>query len=248
MIFYLICGIVVLVFSTILAMAGMGAAFIFIPIFYWLGLPLNVAIPTGLFLNGLSLSAASFKNIVHKRVQYDLAVPIAIASFMIAPLGAYSSKYIDRHILMSLFAMFLLFSGCMILFYTPKASKKIFSKSKQIKYGVVIGSFVGFISGLLGVGGGSLISPILLYLGNKPKKIAIITAFVVPLSSFSGFITYLAMGDINFYLLLITGSASIVGGLLGNWFMNEKLHPSQVKKIIGVIILVIAIKIIYGLL
>ena len=38
---YLICGLVVLFFSTIMSIAGLGAAFIFVPLFYWLGIPLG---------------------------------------------------------------------------------------------------------------------------------------------------------------------------------------------------------------
>jgi uncharacterized membrane protein YfcA len=244
----IICGLIVLIFTTILAMAGIGAAFIFIPIFFWLGIPLEVAIPTGLFLNGLGLTAASIKNIKNKLVPFKIAVPIAIVSLITAPFGAYSSKYIDRSIILWLFAFFLIFSGCMILFYTPKHEKKTEHSKKDAFTGIGIGGFVGYLSGLLGVGGGGIISPTLIYLGHKPKKVAAATAFIVPFSSYSGFITYLNMGHVQTPFLIITGIGAILGSLIGTWLMNDKLKSDQVKLIIGIVIIAVALKIIYGLL
>lgn len=203
----IICGNITLVFSAVLAMAGMGAAFIFIPIFYWLGIPLNVAIPTGLFLNGVGLTAASLGNIRKRLVPFSLALPIALVSLAMAPLGAYSSRFVDRPVLLGFFAAFLVFSGCMILFYK--------TKGKAIASGLGIGALAGYVSGLLGVGGGGLISPALIYLGHEAKKVAAATAFIVPFSSYAGFFTYLAMGHIRLPLLVITGIGAVLGGLLG---------------------------------
>ena len=228
-------------------MAGMGAAFIFIPIFYWLGIPLDVAIPTGLFLNAVSLTAASLRNASRKIVPYGLALPIAGISLLIAPLGAYSSRYVDRPILLALFAGFLIFSSLMILFYSPKTAARKFTKKQELASGMGIGALAGYISGLLGVGGGGLISPILIYLGHDAKKVAAVTAFVVPFSSYAGFITYLAMGHVRLPLLVITAFSAIAGGLLGTWLMNEKLRSRQVRRAIGIIILAVAMKIIIGL-
>ncbi|MSP13472.1 MAG: hypothetical protein EXR62_11020 [Chloroflexi bacterium] len=48
---YLISAVLVFVFSGLLAMAGLGAAFLFVPLFYYLGMPLAEATPTALLLN-----------------------------------------------------------------------------------------------------------------------------------------------------------------------------------------------------
>ena len=244
----IICGLVVLVFSAILAMAGMGAAFIFIPFFFWLGIPLEVAIPTGLFVNGLGLTAVSVRNIRKKLVPFHLAIPIAAISLLLAPVGAYTSKYFDRATLLWLFTAFLIFAAFMILFYKPKCKPVSGNQRKNIATGLVTGAFAGFISGLLGVGGGGLISPVLVCQGHGAKKVAAATAFIVPFSSYTGFFTYLAMGHVQMPLLFITGVSAVLGALVGTWFMNEKMKTAHVKKTIGVVILIIAAKILYGLL
>jgi uncharacterized membrane protein YfcA len=65
-----------------------------------------------------------------------------------------------------------------------------------------------FVSGLLGVGGGGIISPLMVMLGFNPKKTAVITAFVIPFSSLTGFAAYLAMGHFNALLVIPVGLAA----------------------------------------
>jgi len=90
----------------------------------------------------------------------------------------------------------------MFLFHKKK-EQDIYREDRPYVALSLIGAFAGLLSGLLGIGGGGIISPLMLMLGFNPKKIAAITAFVVPFSSFSGFLTYWAMGSINWKLVLI---------------------------------------------
>ena len=98
---------------------------------------------------------------------------------------------------------------------------------------------------MLGIGGGGIISPLMLIIGFNPKKITAITAFVVPFSSFSGFLTYWALGDINWHILIIASVAGIAGATLGTMFMQKKLNPNTVKKILAIILLIMAVKLIF---
>lgn len=56
---YIVTAVSVFFFSGLLAMAGLGAAFIFVPLFYYLGVPLAEAVPTALLLNLVSLTFAT---------------------------------------------------------------------------------------------------------------------------------------------------------------------------------------------
>ncbi|RLD46035.1 MAG: hypothetical protein DRI94_15195 [Bacteroidetes bacterium] len=82
----------------------------------------------------------------------------------------------------------------------------------------------------------------MLMLGFNPKKIAAITAFVVPFSSFSGFLTYWSMGSVDWKLLIIASVTGFAGATLGTMFMQKKLNPKSVKKILAIILLLMAIK------
>ena len=84
-------------------------------------------------------------------------------------------------------------------------------------------------------------------LGMNPKKIAAITAFVVPFSSFSGFITYWAMGSVDWRILSIASIAGVAGASLGTAVMQRNLSAASVKKILAVILLIMAVKLIFKL-
>lgn len=56
---YLGVTVIVFVLAGVMSMAGVGAAFLFVPVFYWLGIPLGIASSTALLLNVVSLSSAS---------------------------------------------------------------------------------------------------------------------------------------------------------------------------------------------
>jgi len=145
---------------------------------------------------------------------------------------------------------FLLFASSMMFFYRPKEKKQKeaeSSRTKQIGYGIFVGAFAGFMAGLLGVGGGNFILPMLIYLGFNPKKASATTAFIVIFSSFSGFLGHASLGHINIPLLAFATIGSVLGALLGSWLMVEKLKPKQVKLIIGTVLLCIALKMIWSL-
>jgi len=238
--------VISLVASFIFALGGVGAAIILIPILVSLGIPISTAKPVGLFFNTVSLTGASISNIKNRRLDFKVGIPIIVSSFLFAIAGAYFSKFISETIILSLFILFLLFSGFMFLFH-KKSEKDNYRNNTPILSLSVVGAFAGLISGMLGIGGGGIISPLMLMLGYNPKKITAITAFVVPFSSFSGFLTYWAMGRINWSILLIASVAGIVGATLGTAYMHKKLNPKVVKKILAVILLFMAGKLLINI-
>ena len=227
----------------VFALGGVGAAIIIIPILVSFGIPITVAKPVGLFYNTVSLTGASISNIKQKRLDFRIGIPIIVFSFLFAAVGAYMSKYISKEIVMWLFIAFLVFSGLMFLLFKGKKADT-FREDRPYLALSGIGIFAGFLSGLLGIGGGGVISPLMLMLGFNPKKTAAITAFVVPFSSFSGFLTYWSMGNIDWNLLIWVSLAGIAGAMLGTMFMQKKMNPKAVKKLLAVILLGMAVKMI----
>lgn len=233
-----------LVAAFIFALGGIGAAIILIPIMVWMGIPITTAKPVGLFYNTVSLAGASISNIKNKLLDFKTGIPIIVFSFLFAAVGAYSSKFVSQKIVLLIFIAFLIFSGFMFLFFKKK-SMETYREDRPVLKLSLIGIGAGFLSGLLGIGGGGIISPLMLMMGFNPKKIAAITAFVVPFSAFSGFVTYWMMGAINWKLLLIVSTGGIIGATLGTIFMQNKLDPKVVKKILAVILLLMAAKMIF---
>jgi uncharacterized membrane protein YfcA len=244
---FAIAGAITLVFTALLTIAGVGAAFILIPVFISLGIDLHIAMATALLLNSIAMIFASHRFVRKKLILWRIALPILIVATVLAPVGAYVSKGLDRNLLLWLFVGFLLFAASMMLFYQSKQKQEESSETRQITYGVSVGAFAGFFGGLLGVGGGNFIVPVLVWLGIEPKKASATTSFIVIFSSFSGFIGHASLGNIRIPLLAFTALGSVLGALLGSWLMTEKLKPRQVKLTIGIVLLFIAVKMIWNL-
>jgi uncharacterized membrane protein YfcA len=244
----LIASLLVFLFTTVLTIAGVGAAFIVIPTFYWLGVPLTEAMAIGLLLNAISMTFASANYIRYKLVLFRTAVPIILLAVVFSPLGAWSTRFFPKNVLILLFVLFLVFAATMMLFYKPKKKEEgQASSGKELRTGIGLGIGAGYLGGLLGVGGGNFIVPALVWLGIDPKKASATTAFIVVFASLSGFFGHAAMGSVNWNLLAFAAVGSIAGALLGSWLMHKKLEAGQVKKIIGIVLYAIAAKMAWGL-
>jgi hypothetical protein len=87
MLLYLVGGVAVFAGSGVMAMAGLGAAFLFVPLFYYLGVPLAEATSTALLLNAVSLSAATVAYARGGLVDWRAGIPVLIAAVLLAPSG-----------------------------------------------------------------------------------------------------------------------------------------------------------------
>lgn len=243
----IVAGVVTLGFTTLLTIAGVGAAFILIPMFISLGIDIHEAMSTALLLNAVAMSFASVRYVKNRLVVWDVAIPILVVASILSPVGAWISGGMNREMLLWLFVGFLLFAASMMLFYESKQKEFTASRSGLLLYGGSVGAFAGFLGGLLGVGGGNIIVPVLVWLGFDPKKASATTSFIVIFSSISGFMGHASFSHINWTLLGITTVGSAVGALAGSWLMTEKLRRGQVKLVIGLVLFGIAAKMIFDL-
>jgi len=247
MVTLILATVFVFVFTTILTIAGVGAAFILIPVFLTLGIPLLTAMSTALLLNAVAMVFASISYAKEKLIVFKTALPILIVATILSPLGARTAEHLPKTVLLWMFVGFLIFAGSMMLFYKAKEREVETDTKKLVGYGLGVGSLAGYLGGLLGVGGGNFIVPVLVWLGFNPKKAAATTAFIVIFSSFSGFLGHVSLGNIDIKLLLFCATGSIAGALFGAYLMKRKLSGKQVKIAIGLILYLIALKMIWDL-
>ncbi|WP_408626231.1 sulfite exporter TauE/SafE family protein [Athalassotoga saccharophila] len=132
---------------------------VLVPIIFYFGFPLEEAKPLGLFISGISLIAATILNIKNKRIDFKMGIPIIIATPLFAFLGALSTKFIPDKTVLIFFTIFLIIAALFLIF-SKSNNKEEDSYRKQIHIItlIIIGALVGFISGLLGIGGGILFS------------------------------------------------------------------------------------------
>lgn len=230
-------------FSMLFALGGIGSAVALVPVLHWYGLSLEIAKPIGLLVNTLSMTGASVHNIKNRRVDFRLGIPIIISSSLLAPLGAWISTIISTRIVLFIFIGFLLFSSLMLLFFKAgRYTTNQYREDRPILAPTIIGGAAGLLSGLLGVGGGGLIAPLMIIQGFNPKKVAAITALVVPFSSIIAFAAYAMMGTINWAILIPAATAAAVGGFIGTHIMHRHLAPAMVKKFLGLVLIGLAVK------
>ncbi|GAB6044470.1 sulfite exporter TauE/SafE family protein [Caminibacter profundus] len=240
--FYVEVFFITLLLSTFFAMGGVGSAVALVPILHFLGIGFNLSKSIGVFVNTTTTITATIMNIKRKTLDVKFALPLAVTLALFAPIGAYLSKFIPEIYVKGLFFMFLIFSGSMLLF-GKKEQKFHYDKTWIL---IVLGMCVGIISGLLGIGGGSLLMPILIILRFSPKKLAVAMSFVIPFSTFTAFLTYLSIVKIDWNLLFVVALAAMLGGFIGNYIMHFHLNQSHIKKIIGVMLYLIAIKMLFS--
>lgn len=244
LIHYGIYFLVTLLLSTVFAMGGVGSAIALVPVFSLMGMPLNLAKTIGLFINSTSTITASVMNFFRGVLDFRFALPLVISILLATPIGAMLSRYVPVAIVEWILVGFLLISA-FLLIVTRREAKVVYDK---IWVMLLLGGFVGIISGLIGVGGGTPMLAVLVLLGFDAKKAAYAVSFVIPFSSLGGFATYLSFVHMDWVLLAVVGVAAMIGGYLGDRIMHYRLSPAQVKKIIAFLLIILAVQMMWKLL
>ncbi len=244
----IIVGIIILAASFLFAMLGLGGGMVYVPALNWAGYDLvTVALPLGLLLNGLNTSLALIQFGRKKLVDWKGGIFMALSALVASPIGALTSKHVNQADLKLIFAAAVLFAAIRMLRQANKEEpKEKASLKKRIIWGVAVGLSIGFLGGMLGIGGGFVFAPVLMALGYKTKEAAATTAFVVTFSSFSGYLGHVADGDMNWTLTIILIIAVIIGSQFGARFMSNRAKPKMVKKIYAIVLILIAIKFSWG--
>jgi uncharacterized membrane protein YfcA len=245
---YVISAALVFVFSGLLAMAGLGAAFLFVPLFYYLGVPLAEATPTALLLNVVSLLLATINYWRGKLINWRVGIPVLITAVVLSPIGARLTASVNTTLLLAMFSGFLVFAGFMMLFYQAKVRQQALGRPLEVTAGACIGGVAGFLGGLLGVGGGNFILPVLNWLGLDAKVAAGTTAMVVVFSSLSGFLAHATMSGLDPWFVGTMAVMAAGGSIVGSQLMKTKISSSQLKRIVGILLFFIAAKMIFDLL
>jgi uncharacterized membrane protein YfcA len=118
--------------------------------------------------------------------------------------------------------------------------------TKKVAGGIVIGACIGLMGGLLGIGGGVFVVPLLIYVLKTPTKIAAASStFIGCFSSLTGFLGYASMGQIDWRFILPAAVASFAGGMAGARIMSSRLKGKSIRVIFSVILFILCIKLLH---
>jgi uncharacterized membrane protein YfcA len=237
-----VLGLVLLV-AFIFSMLGLGGAQVYAPAFYWLGLDLRTqAVPLALWVSFSSQSAAAVSYWRHGLVQFQAGLPIIGGLILFAPLGALLSHRTPERVILFLFATITMAALVQILVgWRPGGRRR--SRLTLIIIGIVGGSAIGFLCGMVGRGGGSLIVPMLLLLGFDPKRAAATSSFGACFSSLAGFMGHVGTAGLRVEPLSFAAVTlcAIAAALAGSRAMARRLDSRRVKCFFAVVLLGIAL-------
>jgi uncharacterized membrane protein YfcA len=249
---FLAAVVSVFLVSIIFSMFGQGGGSLYTPILVLLGYATLIAVSTSLVLN--LITAASAAVVYYRSRLIDLKVSVAFIPGICAGslLGGALGNFVDPTLLLWLFVVFLFGAGARMI-YT------IWEKGAETEtcpagfswqmYAVIVAfSFgVGVLSGLLGVGGGIVIVPFLIFICRYPTKNSAGTvAFIVIFSSLFGVIGHSAFGTLDLVLIVAGSIAVFVGASLGAR-VTVRLKSQWIKVGFGFIMWVFAVQLILKL-
>ncbi|NOX19307.1 MAG: sulfite exporter TauE/SafE family protein [Chlorobi bacterium] len=246
----MLISVIIFAASFLFAMLGLGGGMIYVPVLKWAGFSVKeVAIPLGLLLNGLNTLLALIPYTKKKLVDWKGGMAMAVAALVFAPIGAYAAQFVPVKTLLLFFAVAVFGAAVRMVFFakSPEPEEMMPLKKRSV-IGSGVGAFAGFMGGMLGLGGGFIIAPILMWMGYKTKQAAATTAFVVTFSSFSGYLGHMAEGHFNWTLTIMVVIAVVIGSQLGGMFMSGKAKPKWVKSLYAVVLFAVAVKILLGVL
>lgn len=248
---YALAGLLTFPITIALTIAGVGAAFVLIPVYTSLGIDLHQAMAVALLLNALAMISASIRFARKKLILWRISIPLIVSTVIGAPIGVRLGYGIDNTILRIIFIGFLVFAAVMMFFFrsdkhNPDGTLEL-SLGRSVLAGMA-GLGIGVLAGLIGVGGGNIILPLLIALGIKPKQAVGTTAVVVVFSSLSGFLGHAGVGTLDGLLIVVTAAASIIGAIVGSWLVTDKLNPETIKRVLSVILIGVATKMIINFL
>ena len=231
----------------ILTMVGLGGGLIFSPLFVIFGFAKFDAASASLFLNLVAAASAAYTYSRKKMVDFPLSIPLIISTAMAAPFGSYFNVRIDPKPFLIILAIVLALAGCrMLISPAGEVETRSMKTSKKLISGTIIGVVIGLMSGLLGIGGGVFIVPLLIYVIKTPTKIAAASStFIVCFSSLTGFLGYASMARINWMFILPAAVASFAGGQAGARLMSSGLKGKNIRVIFSVILFLLCIKLLY---
>lgn len=254
-----------LVAGTIGSLLGLGGGVIIVPVLLFLSnissdfqhLTPAVVVGTSLILVILTACSSTISYAKKKRVDFHSGWIFFLGCGPGAILGAYLTKFFDTDQFFLFFGIFLLFVTLMLFLKNrlPKlsmhldvvrtltdASGKTYTFGYHRWLALSVSFFIGMISGLFGVGGGSLFVPLMVVVFQYAPHIATATSmFTILLTSIVGSITHIWQGNIDWYAVFCLAPGAWIGGKWGAW-ISSKLTGKGLLNVLRIGFLMVAFR------
>ncbi|WP_238324754.1 sulfite exporter TauE/SafE family protein [Paenarthrobacter aurescens] len=218
----------------LLGLVGGGGSILAVPaLVYGVGMPLTAAIPSSLLVVGAS-SAVALLPRLRQGLNWTLALIIGATGGITAYAGTLVNRMLDQRTLLVVFAAIMILAGIRMFMPTKSSTGSCYNAGRSVRWrrclpkALATGVVVGFLTGLLGVGGGFLIVPALTLVLGLPMALAVGTSLaIIVINSMGGFISHLGNIDVdwkNTVVFTVTAmAASLLAGRLGRSLPDKAL-------------------------
>ena len=235
----ILLAILFLVTAILYSSVGFGGGTTYIALLLIWGVPYFIFPVIALLCNIIVVSGNCFNYIRAGNLNLRLLLPYLIGSIPLSYVGG--SLPLDKKIFEILLFLVLITAGTFLLlnFKSYDEKKKIY-KEISLPISILIGGILGFISGVVGIGGGVFLSPILFLLNaGRAKHIITAASVFILVNSIFGIIGQLTKNYVlieiqNYWHLLI---AVLIGGQIGN-FLNLKMLPIKFLALITALLVI----------
>ena len=245
----IILSILFFVTAILYSSVGFGGGSTYLALLLISGVPYFIFPMLALSCNIIVVSGNCFNYIRAGNLNLRLLIPYLIGSMPLAFIGG--SLPIEKRLFEILLFLVLTIAGILLLLNFRSYDDKEESYRKiPIIISILIGGILGFISGVVGIGGGIFLSPILFLIkAGRPKHIVTTASLFILINSLLGIIGQLTKNVViseipNYWFLLL---AVLIGGQVGN-FLNLKIFPTRILALVTAgLVLFIAIRMAYKL-
>ncbi|MBL7945153.1 MAG: sulfite exporter TauE/SafE family protein [Flavobacteriales bacterium] len=227
------------------ASVGHGGASGYIAVMTLLGFLPDMVRPTALLLN-LFVSAMAFVQFTRAgHFRWKLFWPFAVASMPMAAVGA--RIQLDTIVYKRILAICLVFAVARLLGAFGGGEERRNSPTHYLA--LCIGASLGLVSGMIGIGGGILLSPVLLLFGwSTAKESAAISAAFIFVNSLAGLGSLAISQGVDLFngqhLLWI--GAALIGGTAGAYVGAQRFSQVRLRQVLGVVLLFASIKLFFA--
>ena len=245
----IILSILFFVTAILYSSVGFGGGSTYLALLLIWGVPYYIFPVIALFCNIIVVSGNCFSYIKAKNLNLKLLIPYLIGSIPLAFIGG--SLPVEKKLFEILLFLILSIAGILLLLNFKSYDDKEESYKKiPIVFSILIGGILGFVSGVVGIGGGIFLSPILFLIrAARPKHIVTAASIFILINSASGIIGQLTKNAVlneiqNYWFLLL---AVLIGGQVGN-FLNLKIFPTRILALVTAgLVLFVAVRMAYKL-
>lgn len=237
----LLVALLILAAALVYSAVGHGGASAYLAVMALVGLAPEVMKPAALALNILVAGVASARFSRAGHLSWPLVWPFAVTSIPAAFLGGVLTLPVRGYQLA--LGGVLVYAAARMLAMSGSSAADRAPRRPPTAPALAAGGAIGLVSGLIGVGGGIFLSPLLLLLGwAGARATAAASAVFIVLNSIAGLAGYLLTAPTLPAHLPVWGVAALAGGWVGAGYGSRRLPPPAIRRVLAAVLLVAGAK------